>query len=202
MSRPLFSSQKSQKGAKGFTLAELLISLLILAEIATFTIPKVLSAQQNTANNAKAMEFAATISAAYQKLQLEGTVTNDTGPYSLLPYINYAYFNTSATIDTQQNSGTQPCSPCIDMHDGSRAAFGNSGAFGFGGSNANNAIFFMYDPDGKVTDGTTNGPGKSVIFILFRNGRITSAGKYADTYCQTGGCRTAAADQDPPWLRW
>lgn len=39
-------------GQKGFTLAELLISLAILGVIATFTIPKILSSQQNGSLNA------------------------------------------------------------------------------------------------------------------------------------------------------
>ncbi len=198
----IFFQRQSENRLKGFTLAELLIALLILGEIATFTIPKIINAQQNSTYNANAMEFVGTISQAYQKLQMEGLVTDDTGPYSLIPLMNYVRFDVTSTIDTQQNSGTQPCSPCISLHNGSRVAFGNSPAFSFAGSNTTNAIFFMYDPDGRITDGTTNGAGKSAIFILFRNGRVTSAGQYAGTYCQSSGCRVSSADQDPPWLKW
>ncbi|MBL8031855.1 MAG: prepilin-type N-terminal cleavage/methylation domain-containing protein [Candidatus Doudnabacteria bacterium] len=46
---------------KGFTLAELLIALVILGVIATFTIPKVLYANQNTKYNAIAKEAMGTI---------------------------------------------------------------------------------------------------------------------------------------------
>lgn len=47
------------KPGNGFTLAELLIALAILAEIATFTIPKILTSQQNSQ---KASVFKETIS--------------------------------------------------------------------------------------------------------------------------------------------
>lgn len=79
---------------------------------------------------------------------------------------------------------------------------GNSGAYGFGGSGTNNAIDFVYDPDGRITDGTTNGPGKSVRIILFRNGRVTSSGQYGGTICRTGGCTDTSTEVDPPWFRW
>lgn len=52
---------------RGFTLAELLIALAILGVIAAFSIPKVLSAQQNQTYNAIAKEAAAT----YQNYKLE-----------------------------------------------------------------------------------------------------------------------------------
>ena len=56
----------------GFTLAELLIALLILGEISTFTIPKIIYSQQNQKYNAIAKESAAMISAAYQQYQYSG----------------------------------------------------------------------------------------------------------------------------------
>lgn len=52
----------------GFTLAELLISLAILGLIATFTIPKIMSAQQNNEYSAIAQEDIATLSAALHAL--------------------------------------------------------------------------------------------------------------------------------------
>jgi prepilin-type N-terminal cleavage/methylation domain-containing protein len=48
----------------GFTIAELLIALLILGEIATFTIPKIISSQQNAQKMAVFKETLAAISTA------------------------------------------------------------------------------------------------------------------------------------------
>jgi prepilin-type N-terminal cleavage/methylation domain-containing protein len=50
----------------GFTLAELLIALTILGEIAAFTIPKIISSQQNGQKRAVTKEMIAMFSAAYQ----------------------------------------------------------------------------------------------------------------------------------------
>ncbi|HEY9745532.1 MAG TPA: prepilin-type N-terminal cleavage/methylation domain-containing protein [Oculatellaceae cyanobacterium] len=56
---------ESVRHLTGFTLAELLIALSILGLIATFTIPKVLVAQQDMTYRANAKDVAAAISAAY-----------------------------------------------------------------------------------------------------------------------------------------
>jgi prepilin-type N-terminal cleavage/methylation domain-containing protein len=51
-----------RKQSIGFTLAELLIALAILGEIATFTLPKIISAQQNAKQLAVIKETVATLS--------------------------------------------------------------------------------------------------------------------------------------------
>jgi prepilin-type N-terminal cleavage/methylation domain-containing protein len=58
----------SKQHSLGFTLAELLIALAILGEIATFTIPKILSSQQNGTNKAKAKEAFSMVSSAYNSI--------------------------------------------------------------------------------------------------------------------------------------
>lgn len=50
---------------KGFTLPELLVALLILGEIATFTIPKILNAQQRNNYNSTAKEAASIVANAF-----------------------------------------------------------------------------------------------------------------------------------------
>lgn len=106
----------------GFTLAELLISLAILAEIATFTIPKVLTSQQNGKYNAAAKEAASMVSAASQQLQYTGTVSASTTGSELTPYLNYVKYDTSGTqVDDRAGlAGRQPLAlfcttgaPCI-----------------------------------------------------------------------------------------
>jgi type II secretory pathway pseudopilin PulG len=57
--------------AFGFTMVELLMALLILAEIATFTIPKVLSATQTNTRYAEAQEVLGTITELTYNYALE-----------------------------------------------------------------------------------------------------------------------------------
>jgi len=72
----------------GFTLAELLISLLIVGEIATFSIPKIINAQQNTVYNAKAKEALSSVAAAYNTYKMSNTVSVNTRFGDLTSYLN------------------------------------------------------------------------------------------------------------------
>jgi prepilin-type N-terminal cleavage/methylation domain-containing protein len=187
----------------GFTLAELLICLAILGEIATFTIPKILTSQQNGSYNAKAKEVIAMISIAYQQAQFAGTVTTSTKPTDLTPYMNYVGLDTVSWLDGTQTIGVYqdcPSSMCLKLHNG--AILLPYSTMSFNGTGANNAIVFKLDPDGKATDGTTNGPGKSLEIILFYNGRIATRGSMGVTAVSSDGSRTPAPAQDPPWFQW
>jgi len=62
----------SQSSSKGFTLVELLTALLILSVIATFTIPKILSSQQNAKRKAILKETYATLSQIHYVHVMEG----------------------------------------------------------------------------------------------------------------------------------
>jgi prepilin-type N-terminal cleavage/methylation domain-containing protein len=187
----------------GFTLAELLIALLIIAEIATFTIPKVLSAQQNVAYNSKAKEVAGMLSSAYQIMKLKGEATGNTKPWDLTPYLNYVATDTSTVVDDWQGANTWGCSStyrCLKLHNGGMLVFG-ADAWTFsanpGPQEKDNMILIQFDPDGKQTDGTTNGPGKAVAFTLYYDGGITTQG--------TGRPGTQYYGQpshDPPWFSW
>ena len=88
-------------------MAELLISLLILGEIATFTIPKILTAQQNGSNNAAAKEVAAMLSESFQQYGLSNAVSASTNAQVILPYLNYVSRDTTSVIDS--NLGTWNC---------------------------------------------------------------------------------------------
>ncbi|MEB3286156.1 MAG: prepilin-type N-terminal cleavage/methylation domain-containing protein [Vampirovibrionales bacterium] len=172
---------------KGFTLAELLIALAILGVIATFTIPKVLTAQANSKNNAIAKE-AATLSGAFEAYKMDNPIDPATF-YSadLTPYINYVKFYTG-TID--DDSGvSETCAPgnnwythCLVLHNG--------------------AILILNDqhdaaeetPDGIWSaldiDGSYNGE-PSLWFVIYMNGRLS-----------TNEVHTNGATPDPPWFSW
>lgn len=85
------------KNVKGFTLAELLISLAILGVIATFVIPKILIAQTNSKYNAIAKESAAMVSGAYQQYQSQNSVTSGVGIEDMTQFMNYIATDTSTT---------------------------------------------------------------------------------------------------------
>jgi prepilin-type N-terminal cleavage/methylation domain-containing protein len=130
---PTFNSSNSRQG---FTLAELLIALAILGVIATFTIPKVLQAQQDNKFKAIAKEAAASISGAYEAYRQNNTPSGATRFRDLTPYLNYAAVDTSGAnmVDDLQTSGTVVCNNagtnCLRLHNGAVILYGPNTAFG------------------------------------------------------------------------
>jgi prepilin-type N-terminal cleavage/methylation domain-containing protein len=197
----LISSKR--KSNKGFTLVELLIALTILGEIATFTIPKVIISQRNNRYNAAAKEAASMIAQAHQKYVISNTITASTSAGDLTQYMNYVAADSSTTIDLAQEMSTRACNGvsniCIKTHSGGMLMWATAG---FMGTNSTNAVYFYFDPDGRVTDGTTNGPGKSVCFWLYTNGRLTNYGNLTAGTVYGGGTVGPDATADPPWFSW
>lgn len=171
----------------GFTLAELLIALVILGEIATFTIPKILISQSNGRNNAIAKETMASIASAYQMVQLNssGGVSFSTTIGALTQYMNYVAVDTTSTIDAYPGSAsdTFPCSSytCIKLHNGGLfmmdiIPFGSSGGIVDG----------VLDPDGTLTSRKD-----SISFILYYKGRVQTIADY-----------TGNASYTPTWFSY
>jgi prepilin-type N-terminal cleavage/methylation domain-containing protein len=199
----------AQKSLWGFTLAELLIALAILGVIATFTIPKILSVQQNGTYNTKAKEAAAMVAVAHKQARLAGELSASTGIDDLTQYMNYVRTDTSTVVDHHQLAGTYTCgseaaAQCLRLHSGAIMRYGNS-IFTIGGTNTTNAIWFSVDPDG-TSDGTTNGPGKAVEFWIYYSGRLATYGTMSSNTCQsisgTPTCHNPNPALDPPWFSW
>lgn len=151
-----------------------------------------------------AKEAASTISGAYSSYQLSNTPDTTTVPKDIAPFINYVKYDTGTTIDAEQGANTYTCSnsqPCLLFHNGG-LLFCRSHSFN--GTANTNAISYFFDPDGKVTDGTTNGPGKSVMFFLYYNGRLTTRDKVTSNTQDSSGTYNpnASPTKDPPWFSW
>jgi type II secretory pathway pseudopilin PulG len=186
-----------------FSLSELLIALMILGEIATFTIPKIIYSQRNNRFNAVVKETASAIAAQYQTMKMQGLVSSSTSAYDILTQMNALSFSTSSgvLIDSVQGNGSISCSAgCAFFASGAGV---RSGLYSFNGTSSTNAIGFTVDPDGRVTDGTTNGPGKSVQFYMTYNGKLTTGDSAeASTYYYNGSYVTATSGGDPPYFSW
>ncbi|HEY9687449.1 MAG TPA: type II secretion system protein [Coleofasciculaceae cyanobacterium] len=195
----------AKRSPRGFSLTEVLISLLIIAQIATFTIPKVLTSQQNRQFEASGKEAIATVSAVFQQHLINGKLSSATTFGDLTQYMNYIALDTTTPLDDWQgatpNAGTSCANyRCLRLHNGSKILW--DPAESFGGTATTNVISFSVDPDGKITDGTANGPGHSLYIMLYYNGRITDIGNVAPTGTSskyTWSKNTAAV---PSWFTW
>lgn len=159
--------------AKGFTLAELLIALAILGVIATFTIPKILSATSSGQNTAVAKEAASMVSGAFSNYTLTYGIATGTTGGAMTSYMNYVSADSSSTIGALTCTAT---AVCLKLHNGGVLQYSTS--MSFGGTAATNGIYFNIDPDGAGTAG-------QATFIQFANGRLT-------TYTGNGGAPTSA----------
>ena len=189
-------------GAKGFTLAELLIALTILGVIATFTIPKILLTQQNQQYNAEAKEAASMIAGAVSVYQLTNGLNSSNTFSDMTPYLNYVLVDTSTTIDDIPGYTSKTCSasnPCLKLHSGALLRYSAAGSFG--GTSTTNALVFFLDPDGTY-GGTTQGPSKAVRFALFyTNTRLTSIA-YLPYTVHSSDDTVVAGLSDPSWFSW
>ena len=203
MITPYYNCSKSWPFRVGFTLAELLISLAILAIIATFTIPKVLQAQQDQRYNAMAKEGFGAISQAYNNYKSANTVTGTERGVNLTSYFNYVQYDTVSSIDKAYNdTAAEPCSGsayrvCMRLHNGGVI---ETTSCGFGGTATTNAMQWRFDPDGQY-DSSATGPAKSVNIYLYTNGRIVSSGNSLPNTASSCGA-VVTPPPDPPWFNW
>jgi hypothetical protein len=165
----------------------------------------VLNAQQNSKFKEIAKQTAASFESAYQNYIIDVGATGSTTTGALTSYLNYVSVDSTSTIDAVQTQTTLSCAAsgrlCLKLHNGAMLFY--QPAESFGGMATTNSIWFTLDPDGKVTDGTTNGPGKSVSFTIYYSGRVTSNCCLEPNTAtgSTSGIQPNAA-YDPPWFSW
>jgi prepilin-type N-terminal cleavage/methylation domain-containing protein len=195
---------------QGFSLAELLITLAILGIISVFTIPKLLQGQQDSTYRANAKQAVSALQAAYQAYRYDNTVTAATKAADILPYLkNYVKIENSGDFDETPGSWQATCGSvsgdgtltCYRLHSG--AILEATSLNSFNGTATTNAVYFYLDPDGKYS-GTTNGPGKSVVFFLYTDGKIKSWGNvYPNTTSGSMlGTYNPTPANDPTWWSW
>ncbi|MEB3286154.1 MAG: type II secretion system protein [Vampirovibrionales bacterium] len=181
---------------KGFTLAELLIALAILGVIATFTIPKVLTAQGSSKYNAMAKETVAMVSGAYAAFKVTGTASGNTQFSDFTPFMNYVKVDTTTTFDEAQTLATRSCADwgCLKLHNG--GILWTEFTEGFSGTSTNNGTWFCLDPDGIASN------DKSACFIIYFNGRVTSWGQMLPNTVSNYDTYNPTTAYDPPWFSW
>lgn len=176
-------------------MAELLISLAILAEIATFTVPKILMAQQNTQYNAQAKESAGMVAAGYLQAQLNGIPNSSMSINDLISYFNYTKIQTAISIDDIPGYTTKTCGSanivCLKLHNGGILWYDITEVFN--GTNTTNAVRFWIDPDSAIS------ANKSQQFYLQYNGKITDAQNGTGLVSNK---QTFASYSNAGWFSW
>ena len=186
---------------RGFTLAELLIALVILGTVATFTIPKVLQSQQSGQWSTGAKEAASMVSGAFIAYKQQNTLTNTTRASDLTTYMNYVSVDTSSVFDgsgatNDCGAGAPNTRTCLRLHNGGLLQYQLN--VRFNGTNNTNFIWYAYDPDPTVDS------GNSLVIFLYYNGLLTSWDN-----CLSGSANnlwTVAPCPDPrakpSWFSW
>lgn len=195
---------KQSNANTGFTLAELLIALAILGVIATFTIPKVIFAQQNQENSAAAKEALAMVAGAYQSYLLSGRASSSTTMGDFTQYMNYVKVETSGVMDDHVGyNASFDCSTllCLRLHSGA-VIYPLANNKSFGGTATTNAILIYYDPDGQRANTSSDVAGKSLAFFVYYNGAITSRAKMKPGTADSSGTHSAVPTADPSWFSW
>ena len=195
---------------KGFTLAEILIALAIMATIAVFTIPKMLdsSADSDNENWKRAVkQGVSVVQAAYTQYRLDNrSVPSTFHLNNATQYLDYVRIETALQIDGTPCFGA-PISCwaantyCYRLKNGSVLQW--NGNEGYNGTGSLNAIKWRIDPDGKVTGPAGQDPGKAIVFYTYYVSGKTRDRDNIDPNT-TGGFGTDSPNSacTPNWWSW
>ncbi len=195
---------RQSSSTHGFSLAELLLSLLILAVIATFTIPKIISSQRNGSYLAGAKEAATTVGQALYLYRFSTSYATTGTWTNVTPYLNYVKVDTTTVIDGSPNDGigTTQCGDaggsCYKLNNGSMLKLWDWGACG-NLDDINDYEFFLYDPDGRSTS-----QEDSVWFVANLKGRVKPWSELSNTesVCDLVGTYPGDPSYNPSWFSW
>jgi len=187
---------------RGFTLSELLIALVILGVIATFTIPKVLQSQQDARFKSIAKETAGALSESFALFKAKSGITSTTSMNDISPYINYIRVDSASIVDNRPTQGTVDCSGatrvCLLLANGSILNYATNVTFG--GITNLNAVSALLDPDGKQAVG-----GEAVQFWIYTDGKLRTIGtREVNTAWNSGAPQSGGPvpAEDPSWFSW
>ena len=180
---------------RAFTLAELLIALVILGVIATFTIPKVLTSQQSQKYNADTKETAGMLSGALEVYLQHNSISAGTTTGDFTPYMNYVRVDSTTTVDDTPINAAVSCgnanAKCLQLHNGSMLWYWTY--VSFSGTATTNAVYYHLDPDGVTSN------DKAINLFVYPNNKIRTEGEIDTNTCSSDGCRTPNPGQNPSW---
>ena len=192
--------------SNGITLVEIMIAMVIVAAIAIFSIPKVLTVSQNS-NETKwkrsSRQAIAEVSAAYSLYrQNNRTVPITTKLTDLTPYLNYVKYDTTSIVDGTHCEGTLDCSSggwaCYHLKNGGLLLLKTGPSFN--GTGKLNALNFKFDPDAKITGGAGH-EGTSLNTYMYYSGRMKTRAQIDDNTTDSAGTYSSASC-DPNWWNW
>ena len=203
---PLKFETKLRPRFHGFSLVEVLITLGILGILAALTIPSMFqtsSTNQSAKYTAMAKDTAFMVLSAYERYRaVNATVATTVSMNDLTPYMNYVSRTTSSSVYVDWWYGllnwdcTAWGGACLRLHNGGTLKYFDDQ---FGGSATTNSFRFIFDPDGRVTDGTTNGQGKGLVLYMYTDGKIMDS-----DHLRSGTTSSVAygtiSNGVPPWF--
>lgn len=188
----------------GFSLAEILIALGIIALISIFAIPKFRTTADTKMYKENTKITAMDVAKAYNTYKSSNNISSTTTATDIFENnLNYVRIKTVGQIDRNPCSGgNRSCTGtnnCYVFSSGAVAHFFSNASFG--GTSSNHAIKFRVDPDGKVT-GASGDAGKVLVFYLYYDGKVRSREQILTDTITGEGTDSPGTLCVPDWWSW